>query len=114
MKDIKNFIINENKTKVITFDDVVDFTGSSDNTLTNGSICIGAEGQKHNPKYWDESYNDEYEEFVKAYKAAGGKIKEETANQGMHEVFCNYAGNNEATKYILSAFCRLVFGKYVK
>lgn len=115
MKQITEYI-NESKKDLLqlTWEDVVDYTGSSDNTLTKGYICIGAENKKFHEEYWDNACNDEYEEFVKAYKAAGGKINEEYSKQGMHEVFCNYEGNNDATKYILLSFARLVFGKYVK
>lgn len=125
MKNLNNYIIEKfkvnsdnikkNKKDILSLQwkDLVDYTGSSDNTLTKGYMIIGAQGKKFHEDYWDINWNNEYEEFVKAYKNAGGKIEEEYSKQGMSEVFCNYEGNNEATKYILLSFFRLTIGQYI-
>lgn len=110
MKDIKEYLVNENKVNIPQWDDFVDYTGSSDNTIEKGHFCIGAEGKKFHPEYWNISFNNEYENFVKAYKNAGGSIDEEYSKQGIYEVFCNYSGKSEAAKYILLSFARLVWG----
>ena len=120
MKNITDFI-NEAKQKDVllySFEDLVDFTGSSDNTISKGSILIGNEGikfnfiQPDNRAKEDVRFANAYKEFVAAYKAAGGQIHEEFSQQGNYEVFCNYKGTNLACEYILLSFLRMVYGVY--
>ena len=98
----------------LTWNDLVDQTSSSDNTPIKGRICIGMERKKFNTEYFPKNMQREYENFVEAYKAAGGNISEYQSNQGMFEIFCNYEGKNKAAQYILLSFCKLVFGPYVR
>lgn len=104
MKTLNNFL-TERKGSIKTFKDIVDLTGSSSNTIEKGSIVLG-DSEEGCP------FEDEYKEFEKAYKDAGGKIEIEYAKQGAGEIFCHYEGKTEAAKYILSTFCRLIFGYF--
>lgn len=99
--------INENQNGISHFEDFEEYLG--DSTVTEGRICIGAYRKKFHSEVWNKKLNKEYELFVEAYESAGGDINEWTADQGIHEVWCDYSGESEACQYILTAFLRLLF-----
>lgn len=108
MKNINEFLTTVNIEEIPSFEDLVEYSGS-DNTLTKGSFIIGTDNKKFEGD-WDPAWTEEYKLFERAYKYAGGKIKEEYSSQGVGEVFCKYEGNNDAAKYILLSFFRTIFG----
>lgn len=114
MKNFKDFIVNEKKKDInsLTFNDLVDYTSNSDNTITKGRFCIGSEGKKFHEDVWKPEWIKLYEDFVDAYEDAGGEIEEENHKGGMYEIYCNYEGKSKAAQYILLNFFRSIYGQF--